>query len=103
VLNDNVRHTLFRTAQEGLTNIQRHAQASQAWVRLSRVADAIILCVGDNGIGMPTNTTTGHFGLRGLDERAADLGGHFRISPRPDGGTQLEMSLPISPNTEHTS
>jgi len=94
-LDDPIRHALFRTVQEGLTNIQRHAQARQAWISLGLGQDALTLCIADDGIGLPADMTTGRYGLRGLSERAADLGGDFRFAPRPGGGTQIEMTLPI--------
>ena len=94
-LDEPIRHALFRTVQEGLTNIQRHAQAQQAWVSLRSGQDAIVLRISDNGVGLPQDPPNGGYGLRGLAERAADLGGDFHFSPRPGGGTQIEMTLPI--------
>ena len=80
---------------EGLTNIQRHAQADQAWISLRSGQDAMVLRIGDDGVGLSQESAKGGYGLRGLAERAADLGGDFRFAPRPDGGTQIEMTLPL--------
>ncbi len=94
-LDEPIRHALFRTVQEGLTNIQRHAQADQAWISLRSGQDAMVLRIGDDGVGLSQESAKGGYGLRGLAERAADLGGDFRFAPRPDGGTQIEMTLPL--------
>lgn len=94
-LPEEVRHTLYRGVQEGLTNIQRHAQAQQAWIHLAQSNGNLILHVGDDGVGLPTGEGRTGFGLRGLDERTVELGGRFQIHPRPGGGTQVEMILPI--------
>jgi len=88
------RLTLFRAAQEGLTNIHKHAAAARAWVRLEAAAGRITLQVADDGRG-PQDDGRGGFGLRGLEERAQVLGGALRFGPRPQGGTLLEITLPL--------
>jgi signal transduction histidine kinase len=93
------RQALFRAAQEGLTNIQRHAQAREAWVQLSQRDGQITLLVGDNGAGLPTGPLPGGFGLTGLRERAALLGGEFHVDPRAGGGTQLTFHIPLPEET----
>ena len=87
------RLTLYRTVQEGLTNIQKHAQASRAWVQIEARGDAVTLRVSDDGLG-PQGADSG-FGLRGLEERAAQLGGEIHFGPRPGGGSQLTLTLPL--------
>jgi signal transduction histidine kinase len=89
------RLALYRTAQEGLTNIQRHARATDAWLQLLCQGDCITLLVGDNGVGASSGSAQAGFGLSGLRERAALLGGELFIDPRPGGGTQLSLRLPI--------
>ncbi len=90
------RLALYRTAQEGLTNIQRHAAAHHAWLRLECRPDQISLQVMDDGCGLPAgNPGSGSgFGLRGLRERAAQLDGTITLSERPGGGTILAIELP---------
>jgi signal transduction histidine kinase len=92
------RITLFRAAQEGLTNVSRHAQAAQAWVRLVCLPEAVHLEVQDDGVGIQPDRDSqpGAFGLLGLKERAAVLGGDLQVSRLPAGGTLLCMSLPYS-------
>ncbi len=90
------RLVLFRAAQEGLTNIQRHAQATQAWLRVAGEPGELRLEVRDNGVGLPNGEPAGAgFGLRGLSERAGALGGQVRLESNPGGGTLLTVSLPV--------
>jgi signal transduction histidine kinase len=89
------RLTLYRATQEGLTNVQRHAQAKDVWLELVCEPNMVTLTVGDNGIGCSDATQSTGFGLIGLAERAAVLGGKLTIGDRSEGGTQLTLSLPI--------
>ena len=89
------RLALYRSAQEGLTNVQRHAAAQQAWLRLDCSVGQIRLQVSDDGRGMEASNSIAGFGLRGLQERAAQLGGAVTVVDRPGGGTILTIQLPI--------
>ncbi len=90
------RLLLYRAAQEGLTNVQRHAHARQAWLRLTRQHDGVLLALEDDGVGPPPNPSTqGGIGLRGMAEQAQRLGGYARLLPRPQGGARLEVYLPL--------
>jgi signal transduction histidine kinase len=93
------RHALFRAAQEGLTNIERHASASEAWIRLFRDGDNVRLMIEDNGIGLDASIESAGLGLTGMRERAALLNGGFVIQPREAGGTRLVFSLPVPEGT----
>jgi len=88
------RLALYRTAQEGLTNIQRHAAARQAWLRLECSPDRISLRVSDDGRGLTADAPSSGFGLRGLQERAARLDGAVILADRPGGGAILAIQLP---------
>jgi signal transduction histidine kinase len=94
-LPDSHRLALYRAAQEALTNVQRHAGASQVWLMLNASDRAITLLVGDDGRGLTVSGEGGGFGLRGLQERAAQLGGELHLEPRRGGGTQLSFRLPL--------
>ncbi len=86
-----------RLIAEGLTNIARHARASQAWIRLRRGDGLWCIEVRDDGGGFnPRGMTTrlGHYGLRGLEERARAAGGHLEIISAPGAGTTLRLALP---------
>jgi signal transduction histidine kinase len=92
------RETLFRAAQEGLTNAQKHARGvMQATVRLEYAPEAVRLAVLDDGQcpGADEHPGTAGFGLTGLRERAAQLGGSLQSGLRPDGGFALELCIPI--------
>jgi PAS domain S-box-containing protein len=92
-----VSTALFRIGQELLTNVMRHADASQVSMRLYQDGGNVTLAVTDNGKGIPTErpTTARSFGLRGMQERASLLGGHFSIVGTPGGGTTACASVPM--------
>ncbi len=91
---------LYRAVQEGLTNVQRHAHATQVTVTLGGTSDSVALEIHDNGVGqmVATNGDTGTssgYGLIGLRERVALLDGQLSFGPSPRGGSCLSISLPI--------
>jgi signal transduction histidine kinase len=90
------RLALYRTAQEALTNVQRHAQAGQVWLVLATHDDEVTLLVGDDGKGLAVSAGEAGFGLRGLRDRAAELGGELHVEPRRGGGAHISLRLPIS-------
>ena len=83
---------LYRAAQEGLTNVRKHAQAQAATVTLDYAAEAVWLRVHDAGIGA-TEPKKG-FGLVGMHERVTHLGGELRIATAANEGFTLEVRLP---------
>jgi signal transduction histidine kinase len=85
--------TLFRAAQEGLTNAQKHAEATQVSVALSYGQTSARLVVENDGPASGAGNGGG-FGLAGLRERAEQLGGDFSASPRDGAGFVLEIVLP---------
>lgn len=89
------RLAFFRAAQELLTNVQRHASARQVWVRLWQQEESLWLRIEDNGAGLSEPTDSAGFGLRGLRERATQLGGSFELAPRPGGGVQATFTAPL--------
>jgi len=94
-LPDTHRLALYRGGQEALTNVQKHAGATQVWLVLTHTDSAITLLVGDDGRGPSASAGAGGFGLRGLRERAEQLGGELHLEPRQGGGTQLSLRLPL--------
>ena len=90
------RLALYRTAQEALTNVQKHAQAQEVWLQLAEQQNFITLRVSDNGVGLREHADSGGFGLKGMRERATQLGGRLVIEPRRGGGAQLSLWLPVS-------
>ena len=84
----------FRVLQEALSNILRHAQASEVWVRLRQSADELSLCIRDNGKGfdinaLPTGEKRMNLGLLGLEQRAKHKGGMLEINSTPGAGTEV--------------
>jgi len=89
------RLALYRAAQEALTNVQRHADAHQVWLVLTADDERVILLVGDDGCGFPPEIERHGFGLEGLRERVARLGGTLHLGARPGGGAEVRVSLPL--------
>lgn len=93
-----VEHALFRSAQEGLTNIRKHAAAMSIDVVLDFASEQrVSLTLSDDGRGVPAigSPTKGH-GLQGLRERIELLGGAVRFGNRPEGGFTLRVELPTT-------
>lgn len=89
--------TIFRIFQEVLTNIARHAQASEVHVRLEQTGTRVILTVADNGRGISEEEVerAEGFGLLGMRERALAAGGDLRIHGKPGAGTTVVLRLPL--------
>ena len=87
---------VFRVAQEALTNIAKHAQATQVAMRLSRIDGNILLVIRDNGRGISPDDMVKpkSFGLRGIRERVLSLSGDFSIAAGETGGTELVLRIP---------
>ncbi|MDO9623747.1 MAG: histidine kinase [Pseudomonas sp.] len=88
---------LYRLIQEALTNVARHAQASEVRVRLQHQGGRLRLLVRDNGIGAQMPQRAG-IGLRSIRERARCLGGVLRLHSRPGAGWALCLSIPLTGN-----
>ncbi len=97
------RLLLYRAVQEGLTNIQRHARARTAWLHLARQGTAVRLILEDDGVGpRPPATPRQGWGLKGMAEAAARLGGTARLEPREPTGARLELVLPLDEDERPT-
>ncbi len=96
-LDDAVTTCAYRIVQEALTNALRHAAASRIAVSVTIESDELAVRVDDNGVGLsPGWEQPGHYGVRGMRERAAVLGGAFSLLAGPDGGTQVVAHLPLA-------
>jgi len=90
----------YRIAQEALSNAMQHAQAATIDVFIASSPDSLTLSVADDGPGftLPPSadalTSDGHFGLVGMRERAARLGGRLEIQTAPGRGTRVSVRLP---------
>jgi signal transduction histidine kinase len=95
----------YRTAQEALTNISKHAHATRVAIDLSLARGVLSLEVSDNGKGLSAGdlAKARSFGIRGLHERASTVGGWVELSSRSGVGTTLILSVPLEPDTMATT
>jgi signal transduction histidine kinase len=101
VLPDMYNITLYRVMQEALTNIVKHAQASQVWVDLSLEDNLVTLTIQDNGQGfIAGESSSPGIGLAGLQERLTVAGGKLNISSKPRQGTILSAQFPLADDLE---
>ena len=96
-LDDKHATALFRIVQEALTNIIRHARASQVQIGMQRRDGELFLNIADDGIGLPPDwrNKTEAFGLAGIEERIHALGGQFATSSTPGQGMTVTVSIRI--------
>jgi two-component system sensor histidine kinase UhpB len=88
----------YRILQEALTNAIRHAAARQIMVSVSTGPEELIVRVVDDGCGLPPGwEQSGHYGVRGMRERAVASGGNLQLISEPGNGTQVVARLPLSP------
>jgi two-component system sensor histidine kinase UhpB len=87
--------TLFRVAQESLTNVARHAQATHVSIELLEDEETVSLRIHDNGQGYQAARQPSGLGIRGMRERVALLNGTFNLTSEPGGGTTVEVVLPV--------
>ncbi len=91
---------LYRIAQEALNNAFKHSRASRCEVRLDAADGSVRLLVRDDGVGLPGSERAGPseggrtLGIASMRERAQALGGTLAIRPGPDGGVEVEASVP---------
>lgn len=97
-LNEDSSATLFRVCQESLTNIAKHAQAKNVNIEVFADASSITLEISDDGVGLAADSQSkpGAYGLLGMRERAANLGGWLEVSSAPGRGTSVMLSLPVA-------
>ena len=99
-----VEENVLRIAQEALTNVIKHAKATQVWICLEFTPTQLTLRVRDNGVGgirleVPSPGDN-HFGLLGMSERAKRLTGRFHIDSVEGRGTQILVEVPLEPAAE---
>jgi PAS domain S-box-containing protein len=92
---------IFRIFQESLTNVARHAQATQVTARLQREEDQLLLEVQDNGRGFDPEDVKARrsLGLLGMQERALLLNGELKVKGVPGSGTTVTLRIPLPPST----
>ena len=94
--------TLYRAAQEGITNALRHGQAARIVLDVAGSPDAVRLTLRDDGVGLPAQglPRNGHYGLRWLTERVESLHGTLALDPVEPHGARLSVRLPLNPESE---
>lgn len=101
MLDSTRRHQLFLAFKEALTNVVKHAQATEVWIRISSEAGELSVTVEDNGQGIPApaQTKPGN-GTLNMHSRLEQIGGRCEIQPRPGGGgTIVCFRLPTKPKS----
>jgi len=89
-----VEVVLLRATQEALSNVRKHAGATEARVHLSAVDGTVRLLVADNGCGFSPDAAGTGFGLRGMRSRVEQVGGTLAVRTGPGDGTELELEVP---------
>ena len=90
-----VSQQLFLIVKEGLTNIQKHSQASAVKLWVEQTPEGIVLSLSDNGVGFSSSSHYQGFGLRGMRERAQLLGGRIAVHSTIGEGTVIQVTVPI--------
>jgi two-component system sensor histidine kinase UhpB len=94
-LSDDAELAVYRVAQESLTNVARHAGATQVELALTPGVGSVVLSVTDDGRGMSeAASANGHGGLRGMRERALLVGGALAVKPARGGGVEVRLEVP---------
>lgn len=103
-----VETTLYRVAQEALTNIMKHAQARFASLLLQRRGHEVVMVVEDDGQGFapekvpPPSSSDGRLGLPGMKERIKLVGGVLEVESAPGAGTTLIIRIPVGTTEPHS-
>jgi signal transduction histidine kinase len=90
---EGVRLTVYRIVQEALTNVMRHAKATECTVSVAADAHAVTVRVADNGTALVAPGRAGN-GLRGMRERVVAYGGSVQAGPQPEGGFAVVARIP---------
>jgi PAS domain S-box-containing protein len=100
VIEPDVTRSLYHIAQECLRNVSKHANTEKAFVTLEAVGDALRLVVRDEGVGLAAKLASSgkSIGIVGMKERASLVNGNVAIQSRTGKGTEVTVSIPLSPN-----
>lgn len=99
-----VEDTLFKVGQEALTNARKHSRGSAIIVALRYEPAGVTLVVQDNGVGIKNSTDIekpGRFGIKGMRERLARLGGRLELMEGDEGGLLVRASIPLEGVSTH--
>jgi signal transduction histidine kinase len=106
-LNNDQKTAVFRVAQESLNNVAKHARATGVNISIRQVGGELSMEITDDGRSFRTDPAAAgrkkqRLGLLGMQERARLLGGRFSISPAPDRGTVVQLSIPVKFQPQRT-
>jgi signal transduction histidine kinase len=100
-LGPDIEYNILRIAQEAVTNAMKHSSGRKVEVELNCASQQLVLTIRDDGVGFDTRliepSLPGHYGLIGMRERAAQIGGQLNIVSEAGRGTTVELKLPLSP------
>jgi len=94
-LNEDLTDHLLAVTHESLVNVAKHAEATTVQVSITVSDDTLLLVVEDNGIGPPSDATSGGRGVENMQARARQLGGTFTLEEGPPHGSVLRWSVPV--------
>ena len=95
-LSPGVSRTLYRLTQEALTNVCKHAEATEVRLELKTEPDQVHLAIADNGRGFSYSESTSGYGLQGMKERVSAIHGKFYLQTSPGQGCQITINLPLT-------
>jgi two-component system, NarL family, sensor histidine kinase UhpB len=96
-LTEDAELAVYRVAQESLTNVARHANASRVLMRLESGVDSVVLTVSDDGRGFGDGLSSDREGgIRGMRERALLVGGALAVKPGASGGVEVRLEVPAA-------
>ncbi len=90
-----IGHQLYCVVLESLTNVQKHANASEVEISGKTADEGIYLTIADDGTGFDRQAPGGGFGLDNMRDRVLSLGGHFEIHSQPQAGTKISVFVPL--------
>ncbi len=94
-LDDEIELSAYRIVQEAITNVIRHSGATRAQVSVTVDQAMLHIAISDNGKGAASLQREGHYGVRGMQERAAAYGGTVNFGSAPGGGLAVRVALPL--------
>lgn len=96
-LSNKTETAVYRVIQEALHNVAKHAQAKNVTIQVVRDADLLSLVIQDDGVGITKGPVLGrNFGLTGMTERVAMLGGSAKVVSAKSKGTRIEVKVPVT-------
>jgi signal transduction histidine kinase len=100
-LSNQTETAVYRVVQEALHNVAKHAKAKNVTLQMAREDNAISLTIQDDGVGITAGPVVGrNFGLAGMQERIAMLGGTAKLASSKNKGTRIEVKVPVTQRAE---